>query len=522
MPSSSLNSLVILPTCPQELLTINKTLKVTHSTGPDDINPYLISPLMELLAVPLSDIINCSLRNGEVPSDIKLAKVLPIHKQGNKNDISNFRPISILPFFSKLFERVMYDRLFSFINNKKLLHPFQHGFQPGHSTFMSLLDIQDKITQAMDNNEFSIGIFLDLAKVFDTVDHKILLSKLERYGVRDKALDWFKSYLTNRYQQVSCNGKLSDFQLIMFGVPQGSILGPLLFLIYINGLPHSSTLLHYILFADDSNAFLSHASYEELIKIANEELAMANDWFKANKLSLNISKTNFIIFRSNNKIIPPSDNVLKIDDIIIPQVTSSKFLGVHIDQHLKWNTHILEITKKISKNIGIIRRIAYLLPPHILNNLYFTLIYPYLTYCNFIWTSTYNDHLTNLRVIQKKAIRLITGSAVNSHTRPLYLKFNLLNISQIKLIQTGVFMYQYNRNLLPLAFLSYFSPIMPIYDTRSKREYSCIFARTNSRQFSIKYQGPLVWNNLPLVIREAKSLVRFKHLIRAHAMSIIM
>src|SRR5688572_13015499 len=134
MPSSSLNSLVILPTCPQELLTINKTLKVTHSTGPDDINPYLISPLMELLAVPLSDIINCSLRNGEVPSNIKLAKVLPIHKQGNKNEISNFRrPISILPFFSKLFERVMYDRLFSYINNKKILHPFQHGFQPGHS-----------------------------------------------------------------------------------------------------------------------------------------------------------------------------------------------------------------------------------------------------------------------------------------------------------------------------------------------------------------------------------------------------
>src|SRR5688572_8846091 len=165
------------------------------------------------------------------------------------------------------------------------------------------------------------------------------------------------------------------------------------------------------------------------------------------------------------------------------------YLGVHIDQHLKWNTHILEITKKISKNIGIIRRIAYLLPPRIVNNLYFTLIYPYLTYCNFIWTSTYNTHLTNLRVIQKKAIRLITGSAVNSHTRPLYLKFNLLNLSQIKFIQTGVFMYQYGRNLLPPAFLSYFSPIIPINDTieaientlASSQEPTHVSSQSNTR-----------------------------------------
>ena len=516
MPASSMNSFAMLPTSSYEIIAINKTLKDTHSTGPDDLNPHILSPLMDLLATPLSEIINCSIRTGDVPSDIKLAKVIPIHKQGNKNEVSNFRPISILPFFSKLFERVMYDRLYSFISQSKILYPFQHGFQPGHSTYMSLLDIQDKISQAMDNNEYSIGIFLDLAKAFDTVDHKILLHKLETYGIRGVALAWLSSYLTNRRQQVSCNGKLSSFQNIVFGVPQGSILGPLLFLIYINDLPNSATFLHYILFADDSNAFYSHSSYDQLIKIVNNDLELANDWFKANKLSLNLSKTNYIIFRSNKKLVPTLDNPLRIENKLIPQVSSSKFLGIHIDQHLKWDIHIAEIAKKISKNTGIIRRISYLLPTHILKNLYFTLIHPYLNYCNLIWTSTYDTHLLKLNILQKKAIRIITKSPINTHTASLYSQLNLLKISQIKFVQTSIFMYQYANNLLPQAFASYFKPNLLDRAIRNNRVYISIFARTNTRKFSIKHQGPLIWNSIPECVRVAMSLASFKIQIRAH------
>jgi len=403
LPSSP-KSFALIPTCPKELIAIYKTLKSTHSSGTDDLNPYILSSVIELLAGPLTEVINSSLKNGEVPLEIKLAKVIPIHKQGSKNEITNYRPIFILTFFSKLFERVMYDRLFSFIRQQNILYPFQHGFQPGHSTSMSLIDIHDKITRAMDNNEYSIGIFLDLAKAFDTVDHKILFAKLEHYGIRGNALLWLKSYLSNRSQKVLSNGKSSKFQPIEFGVPQGSILGPILFIIYINDLPNSSTILHYILFADDSNVFLSHASYDHLFQTVNNELMSASDWFKANKLSLNLNKTNYIIFRSNKKPIPNTNNMVLIDNTTIPQVSSTKFLGVHIDQHLKWKTHIDEISKKIKKNIGIIKRVSYLIPPHVLKDLYFTLIYPYLTYCNLIWTSTYDTHLNALKTLQKKLL----------------------------------------------------------------------------------------------------------------------
>jgi len=327
MPPSSMNSFVLLPTTTYEIVSTSKVLKDTHSAGLDDLAPHILSPLIEILANPLAEIINCSFTNGEVPMEIKTAKVVPIFKQKKKNELSNYRPISILPYFSKIFEKLMYDRLFAFVNHKNLLYPLQHGFQPGHSTFMSLLDIQDRITKAMDSNEFSIGIFLDLAKAFDTVDHGILLAKLKHYGIRGKPLEWFKSYLTSRTQRVKCNGCFSNLQNILFGVPQGSILGPLLILIYINDLPNSSTLLRFILFADDSNVFLSHSSYDKLIQLANEELSLAADWFKANKLSLNVSKTNYIIFRTPNKTIPVTNNDLTIDNHVIPKVTSTKFLG---------------------------------------------------------------------------------------------------------------------------------------------------------------------------------------------------
>ena len=209
-----LNSFVLSPTSPEEILNRSYTIRSTHSRGVDDIDPCIATPHIASVARPLAEIINCSFNTGLVPQAIKIAKVVPVYKKGAKDNETNYRPISILPYFSKFYEKLMYDRLYNFVQKSNVIFQSQHGFQAGHSPYMNLLSMQDKISSAIENNEYAIGIFFDLAKAFDTVDHEILLYKLESYGIRGMQLDWFASYFDNRLQCVCCNGALSDLKLI--------------------------------------------------------------------------------------------------------------------------------------------------------------------------------------------------------------------------------------------------------------------------------------------------------------------
>lgn len=521
MPSLP-DSFALTPTTPEELISINQSLKLTHSSGPDDINPYTTSAVLNLLATPLSEIINSSFATGIVPPALKIARVTPIYKQGNRSELGNYRPISVLPYFSKLIERAMYNRLYDYVTKMNILYLNQHGFQAGHSTAMSLLNIQDKISQSIENNEYSVGIFLDLSKAFDCVDHKILFKKLDNYGIRGLPLLWFKSYLNDRQQQVQCNTKTSKFRFIEFGVPQGSILGPLLFLLYINDLPHVSSVLHFELFADDSNVFISHKSHENLFQIMNLELPLVGDWFKANRLCLNLSKTSFILFNSHRKITPKQTPPLLIDGVLIPQITKVNFLGVVIDQNLTWKEHISQISIKLAKNIGILSRISYKLPINILTNLYYSLIHPYLAYCNIVWASNYTSRLTRLIILQKRAVRVITKSYYKCHTAQLFLLHRILTLDQIRTLQTGEFMFRYKHDSLPHTFADYFSTgsATHSYSTRTASNYRPIFAHTNTRKFSIKIAGPTVWNNLPPNIQNVSHLLLFKKLLRAHLLTL--
>ena len=243
-------------------------------------------------------IINDSFLSGIFHNKLKIAKVIALYKKDSRDNPTNYCPISLLSVFSKLIEKIMYKCLYSFLD---ILHPSQFGFCEKHSTLHALIGMTETIKETIDNSMFGCGVFIDLQKAFDTVNHSILLKKLEHYGIRGVELDWFSSYLSNRKQYVSVNGATSDYLDITCGVPQGSALGTLLFLIYINDLPSISKVLSFYLFADDTNIYFSSHDLFSLQKIINRELKKVKKWLDANQLGLNVEKTNFVIFHSPKK-----------------------------------------------------------------------------------------------------------------------------------------------------------------------------------------------------------------------------
>ena len=298
------------------------------------------------LVSPCVYIINLSLNTGIVPEAMKLAKVVPIFKNSGTNTImKNYRPVSLLPVLSKVLERIVYNRLFHYLMKHKFFSASQYGFQPNRSTEYAILELQDRIMKIMNKKECCVGVFMDLSKAFDTLDHKILLDKLYHYGIRGVAHDWFRDYLSNRKQYVHINGTSSGQLPISCGVPQGSILGPLLFLVYVNDLATVSEHALTILFADDTNLIYNGKTYNELKILIKNDLSKISHWFKANKLALNESKTKYMIFHTSyNK--PPFSFQIILNNIELERVENSKFLGVIIQENLMWNTHINYICNK--------------------------------------------------------------------------------------------------------------------------------------------------------------------------------
>ena len=354
--------------------------------------------------------------------NVILTEVIPIFKSGEKTNISNWRPICLLCPYSKLFEKCIDTRLRIFFTQNNLLYSYQFGFRENSSTENAVLQLYEQLSQNCDKNKITCSVLVDLQKAFDTVNHEILASKLRYYGVRGVALDLIISFLTNRKQYTILKGSKSEKSLVTCGVPQGSILGPFLFLIYINDL-HLATTLKLNLFADDAYISGSDSSPANLELIMNKELDKVYQRLNINKLSLNVKKTKYMIFsRTKN-----SDTFqIKMGNNSLLRVHEAKYLGVVMDDRLCWKPHVALVRSKIAKGCWAMSKLKKFVSLNVLIKVYYCLVYSHIQYCISCWGWIAQSILSSISVYQKRCIRIICGVPSNTHTYPLFNKLRLL------------------------------------------------------------------------------------------------
>lgn len=516
---SNNNQLSILEPCTKnEVLKIINNLNSNTSAGIDGINTKSIKCLKDLIVDDIVICINYSLENGTFPDNLKVAKVSPIYKSGCKTDPGNYRPISVLPVVSKIYEKVIYNRLDSYLTSVNFLFDRQYGFRPKSNTLSATIDLVTKIKTSIDQKQLALGVFIDLKKAFDTVSHYILLQKLQAIGVTGNAHKIFASYLSSRSQIVKIGNSESSSQLITCGVPQGSILGPLLFLIYINSISDIGLNGHLTLYADDTCLFYFGTSIHDIIRSAQLDLHKLNVWFQSNLLTINISKTSYIIFATPQKKIE-IHQPLNINGQILQKTTSEKYLGLILDSGLTWKPHIMSLKSKLQSLMGLLRSFAKCLPRKVKYLIYNSLVKPHLDYLIEIWGCAAKTNLNIIQIAQNKLIKILFHYDFLESTEKIYNETKFLTIKQIYISSTCTLIRKIINKEIHSEIV--FSKNIEIYqlNTRSAHNIHLPRHRTNYGKKTILYEGAQLYNKLPKTIKDATSLQSFKQLLKLHILN---
>ena len=479
-------------TNPTEVKNIIIKLK-TSSSGYDQVDTTIIKRASDVLAPTLSILFNKCLDAGFFPASLKISKIIPLFKEGDRDDASNYRPISLLSVLAKVLEKIIFIRLNNHINDNNILSPQQFGFRTKLSPQSALISLTSHVIEHIENKDYTIGIFLDFKKAFDTIDHSILIAKLKHYGFTGNCIELLANYLCNRLQCTMVNGHISDCKPVTHGIPQGSPLGALLFLIYINDLPLASNLKTY-LFADDSNFFASDKNLNDLYNRTNNELKLIGQWILANKLTINFDKTHYLIF-SRARVI--HEGSLWMLGVNIPRKEVTKFLGVYVDHKLTWKQHVEHLCLRISKSIGVLYSIRKCLSLSTKKMLYYSLVYPHLQYCSAVWGAAVETTLNPLFLLQKRAIRIVNASSYLEHTHPIFKSLNLLKLNEIISLETCKFIPSQVNAPNPLIPTQRHDQVHN-YNTRNRLNLRVTTVpNSNLRRNHITNRGCNLYNTLP-------------------------
>ena len=493
------SSCVFMPTDSVEVYSVIHSFDNKTSAGCDGISANILKLASPIISQPLANLINHCFTTGTYPDQLKVARVVPIFKKGSPTDPGNYRPISVLPLLNKVFEKVIHTRLRSFLDSKNILNNKQFGFRKGHSTSDALMELSDDLQTLSDKGLFSCSIYVDLKKAFDTVNHDILLAKLYHYGIRGNFHKLLRSYFSNRKQFTVVNGVSSQCLEIKCGVPQGSVLGPLFFNIYVNDLSNATSHAKTILFADDTNFRYSANSYEGLEQIIRDDLPHLFKWFSDNKLTVSLQKTSYMIIAPPRAARCDSFSIVHNNTELV-RVPSVKYLGVYVDENLKWSDHITYITNKINKNVAVIWKTRRFLSFQHRKMLYNSLIASHLQYCCGVWGAGPPSRLNGLLSTQNRCLKIMSFTPRLESPKPLYSKYKVLDIYKLVYQAICIFMYRVKSNQAPPSLTSKFSSIIEGHSCPTRlAQYGFITKRyrNNRGKYCISTLGPKLFNKLP-------------------------
>lgn len=500
-------SLFLNPITETEVLGHINELKNNSANGPDNIGANLIKIVVTEILKPLTHIFNLCLQQGIFPDKLKISHITPIYKSGSRTDCANYRPISLTDHFAKLLEKCLKTRMLNFLLKNSLLANCQFGFIPGKNTELAINNLLTHYFANYEKKEKSLGIFLDLKKAFDTVSHRLILNKIESYGIRGIAFKLIKSFLSRRIQCTKIHNSISDNQYISFGVPQGTVLGPLLFVLYINDLFKLKIHGKFTAYADDTAIIISGKTWNEVTTFANSDLKKIKSWMDANLLSLNLEKTivlPFNITETDRHEIPG----IHVNNNILPCRLEIKYLGVVVDSMVTWKPHIQNLCKRLRHMYYKFRQIRSFLAPKLLKMVYYALVQSILEYGILCWGSAYKTVIKPLRTAQNIIIKIISKKPMFYRTHALYSEYEALPIIKLYAKKIILFVHQ-NPNK--------FEVIPSRIPTRAvTNEHIAVpLMRTKKAQHQIKFFGPKLYNILPLDLRRIRSFAVFKRKVSA-------